>query len=310
MQLDRTAIVISQRNADELMDLSLVVIRNYWHSILLFAFLGAMPFALLNAWLLGPIADYDSLVMSSPYYSDPDLFFVRYLMVMSGMVFLQSPMAMSMLTYFLGQAVFIEKPTIQQVLGVVRSRWLATVWILGILRCGLVSLGIGLWYHWNRYFQPEIEVTFFGLLVLVMIYLVRGFRPFAPEILLLERCPIVRARNANVSKATELPYGKRSSWIHSGTGDLFSVHVGLTIVGVIFVLVVSYAFLFSVGVLVGVWRWGFWMDRVFFPIALWAMATWGTVIRFLLYMNTRIRSEGWEVELMLKAEAQRLKEAM
>jgi hypothetical protein len=36
------------------------------------------------------------------------------------------------------------------------------------------------------------------------------------------------------------------------------------------------------------------------------MATWSAIIRFLLYLNTRIRTEGWEVELKLKAEQHRL----
>jgi hypothetical protein len=63
-----------------------------------------------------------------------------------------------------------------------------------------------------------------------------------------------------------------------------------------------------IGVLIGVWQWGWWMDLIFFPLVLWMMAFWEAVIRFLLYLNTRIRLEGWEVYLRLNAELQRLLE--
>jgi hypothetical protein len=45
------------------------------------------------------------------------------------------------------------------------------------------------------------------------------------------------------------------------------------------------------------------------PLALWAIALWGTILRFLVYMNTRIGGEGWELELKLKAEANRFQDA-
>jgi hypothetical protein len=48
------------------------------------------------------------------------------------------------------------------------------------------------------------------------------------------------------------------------------------------------------------------MDIIFFPAILWAMALWDAVIRFLLYLNTRIRLEGWELHLRLNAELNRL----
>jgi hypothetical protein len=141
----------------------------------------------------------------------------------------------------------------------------------------------------------------------LLIYLVRGFRPFAGEILLLERCPI---RSSAKPGGNELLYKRRSQWLHSGSGDLFSVQIGLTLIAICFVTVFTLGGLFIVGVLVGLWTWGWWANTIIVPVVLWMMATWGTVIRFLLYLNTRIRSEGWEVELKLKAESLRLLEAL
>ena len=65
MQLDKTAIVISQRSAVDLIDLSLVVMRRFWKPILFFAVLGIAPFALLNLVLLWPLTRYETLLIAS-----------------------------------------------------------------------------------------------------------------------------------------------------------------------------------------------------------------------------------------------------
>ncbi|MBU6239922.1 MAG: hypothetical protein KGQ51_19075, partial [Planctomycetes bacterium] len=79
MQLDRTAIVITQRNNDEVLDLSLVVFRTYWKKLILLAIIGVLPFAVLNFILLYPITDYASLVMASRDYATVEGFQIRYL---------------------------------------------------------------------------------------------------------------------------------------------------------------------------------------------------------------------------------------
>ena len=42
------------------------------------------------------------------------------------------------------------------------------------------------------------------------------------------------------------------------------------------------------------------------PIAVWLVVGFFTVVRFLSYLDLRIRREGWEVELSPRAEAARL----
>ena len=44
----------------------------------------------------------------------------------------------------------------------------------------------------------------------------------------------------------------------------------------------------------------------YLPIALWMVIGFFAVVRFLSYLDLRIRREGWEVELMLRAAATRL----
>lgn len=305
MQLDRTAIVIAQRSSDELLDLSLVVMRNYWFKLLPLAVLGVLPFALINFFLLRPLTDYEQMVMASRDFATAEGFHVRYLWTMVCTVFIQAPLAMAGVTYFLGQAVFIEEPTLGQVVRVVARRWFPILLVLGIVRGGLVSIAFLLWLYWNPILYPHWEIVLYSVFGVVIFFLIRSFRPFAPEVLLLERCDL---RVPSKTTGHEQSYAKRSAWLHAGSGDLFSVQMGVSFVAILFVLAMCAGSLFGIGVLVGVWRWGWWMDWVFFPLVLWMMAFWEAIIRFLLYLNTRIRLEGWEVYLRLNAELQRLVE--
>ena len=42
-----------------------------------------------------------------------------------------------------------------------------------------------------------------------------------------------------------------------------------------------------------------------YPATLWMVAAYFTVVRFLGYLDLRIRREGWEVELLMRAELDR-----
>ena len=48
---------------------------------------------------------------------------------------------------------------------------------------------------------------------------------------------------------------------------------------------------------------------LFYPLMLWIVAAWLTAVRFLGYLDLRIRREGWEVELLMRAEASSLGKA-
>jgi hypothetical protein len=41
-------------------------------------------------------------------------------------------------------------------------------------------------------------------------------------------------------------------------------------------------------------------------MALWSVLGYFTVVRYLSYLDLRIRTEGWEVELLMRAEGERL----
>jgi hypothetical protein len=43
-----------------------------------------------------------------------------------------------------------------------------------------------------------------------------------------------------------------------------------------------------------------------YPLLLWLVAAYFSVVRFLAYLDLRIKHEGWEVELLMRAEGLRL----
>jgi hypothetical protein len=220
-------------------------------------------------------------------------------------ILIQAPLAFSGVTYYIGQAVFIERPSVKEVFGSIWQRFGAMVWILGLCRMALLVFVPTVLLFMDPMFRPEIEVPIYLLVLCGYVYFLRGFRPFASEILLLERCPLRKPK----SKPDQLVYSLRSRSIHSSLyNELLGMHIGVTVVEILTALSITLGMLFCVGVLTGIWRWGLWMDLVLFPIVIWMIACWGTIIRFLTYMNSRIRIEGWEIELKLKAEAQRIEE--
>jgi hypothetical protein len=48
------------------------------------------------------------------------------------------------------------------------------------------------------------------------------------------------------------------------------------------------------------------MLQFYLPLSAWLVAGYLAVVRFLQYLDLRIRREGWEIELQLRAEAARL----
>ena len=54
--------------------------------------------------------------------------------------------------------------------------------------------------------------------------------------------------------------------------------------------------------------WGRFMVEGVIPASMWAVACFVSTFRFLSYLDLRIRREGWEVELTVRAAAAKLKQ--
>ena len=179
--------------------------------------------------------------------------------------------------------------------------------MLGTLRLGLLCYVPLILLFLNPTFNPSLEVGLYLTGLFGGVMLVRGFRPFAPEILILEGCPLwVRKTDPNPT----LSYRKRSKWLYGALGGAtFSAHTILGVISGLLTWLICLGIVFCMGVLFGLWNWGMWMDWFLFPAVLWGMGAWMTVVRFLCYSNARIRMEGWELQLKLRAEAARLESA-
>lgn len=307
MQFDKTAITISQRRLLELIDLSLIVLRSYIKPILICSFLGVAPFAILNFVLTFPLWNYEYLAMRSADFADPMAYRIRYYFVQALLVFLQMPLALSGLTFFIGQAVFVEQQSMKQVFKSCWDRWLQLLIVLGFFRFSLL-IYIPLVF---MFIAPEIniglELGVYFFLIGGSIFLVRATRPFAPEILVLERTDLIQ----HAASKQHPSYSQRTKWLHAMQfSDNFGSHLLLSFISLWGAGCICVSLSLFVSVISKNWNWSEWIDLLGLPFACWTVAIWMTVIRFLWYMNSRIQSEGWEVELRLKAESERLAEAI
>lgn len=303
MQLDKTRIVVRERTHVELIDLTFHVLRAHASSLVKVGLLGILPFLVLNFMLIGWIATPASEDVIWEDYAANN---ARYYYDMVLLVFLQAPLATALITIYLGQAVFLARPTVRQVLADLRSSWQQLLLTQGLLRLVLPGTLLLVFIAGTDEFQPGTEFVVFGLLCLVAAF-TRAVRPYLPEIVLLEKNPLVSRGTDTVTVA------KRSSRLHAagaGSGDILSRWLASCLVNAILVYMVYQSALFLQGVFANHWEFATpWMLYVAFPLSLWFAAGFTATCRFLSYLDARIRNEGWEVELLLRAEGARLRES-
>lgn len=292
MQLDETRLAVRERGFPEILDLSLHMLRLYARPLFASLAIGVVPMMLLNHWLIG--------WMAGGEYVEYEFTFMpgRFVWTMSLLVFIEAPLASVVATAYLGHAVFQDQPSIRRLAidtakMLPRLLWCQII-VRGVAAAIVLLLGVSTYEEYSPF-----EALLIPLVLVVA--LLRAIRPYMNEIILLEKNPL-RARNP-----LTMTIWRRTSLLHSpSTGDLFFRWCGAAIVSVLLVLAVSHTFLFFQGVLLNSWRWTPAMVTVFLPLSMWLVAGYMTVVRFLGYLDLRIRHEGWEVELRLRAEAAKL----
>jgi hypothetical protein len=273
------------------LDLSLHVLRGYAGPLLLATALAAVPLMVINQLLLGWMFDSAEEQLEYPF---------RFVWHMSILVFIQAPLASVFATAYLGEAVFLERPRLLSIVMKVGRLLPPLVWcqllIRGVVPAWLLVLTI------ERYDSFSFPVEGLAMVALVVYVAgLRAFRPFINEIILLEQNPLI-ARGDRV-----MTVSRRSGMLHGpSSGDLFFRWTASAIIGLLLVFAVYGVFLFASGVILHDWHQGAVMIQFLLPLAMWITAWFFTVVRFLSYLDVRIRQEGWEVELRLRAEAARL----
>lgn len=266
MQLDHNRIVIRERGLLDLLDLALFVIRAFAGPLMIALAIGVLPAMLLNAWLLVKFAE-PAIDMPFP---------AAYMVLMLFLVLWETPIVTALATLYLGESVFTERPRAGNIARLfVRS--LPQLFIFQVVLRGIMMPLVFTWF-----------VPF-------------AVWPYLNEIILLERNPFWRHRPGQMTTF------RRRKALHDGSvGDLFGRWLAAIMFGVMLFVALWISIQVVVAMLQSQWTWGGLTYTLYYPLALWIVVGYFTVVRFLGYLDLRIRREGWEVELMMRAEGERL----
>ncbi len=273
MQLDRTYIAIRERDLLDILDLSLHVFRVFFFPLIVSLVVGVLPFFLLLHWWQGGF-DPAQLQADDLYYEFGWRWSTGYTTAFG--VVLSAPLATSIITLMLGQTMFSQRAEPVQVARDFFGSLPQLILFQVILR-------------------PILLFPFLTAFVPFAVW------PYLNEIILLERNPLFK------SKSNQITTMRRSSALHgSSFGELFSRWLANA----------AFAATMATLMLLAMWATKFWMTGslqisrltflLFVEISCWLTASYFAVVRFLNYLDLRIRREGWEVELKMRAEAARM----
>ena len=292
MQLDQTKITIRERSLGELLDLAFRFTVLYFKPLFCCTVILVIPFAIFNWWVTHPIVALDNTAESN----------WRCIWYMSQLVFLEAPLATIITTLFLGRVMFLQEVSYRSL---IKESW----HFLGrILWSQLIVRGGLLLFVFIFYFPIDESLLDSEMLLLMLCIgtvVIRASRPFVNEIILLERNPI-RSKEEGV-----ITVGRRSRALHRpSVNDLVASWLLTAFACVVVFVSLLSSFWFANGVLLGQWQIRTIFVEVYVPVALWLIVIFSTVVRFLLYLDLRIRREGWEIELKVRAAANELKEQL
>jgi len=295
MDFSKTFISIRTRSAFQIYDLAILVCVEYFKPLIGLLAIGAFPFILLDCWLIGWLA--------TDYKDFRFFYWVMFLLVVS-----QAQIATTFMTHYLGQAMFFGRPKISTTVKEVLRAGFYFHWLHGGVRmvvpvlicCFFLSRSIELGAA-DRYLYLFLYLP--GLVAFGLAF--RMFRPFVSEILLLEKTPL-RSKNETV-----VCFQRRSTSLHYRQGAvdwLFGQGVVSLLLG-LFLGLAFYAGLLQLDKILNIqanseWSYAAW----YWLVALWLSVGFLCVARFLFYIDTRIRQEGWGVELRMRSESRRISE--
>jgi hypothetical protein len=190
------------------------------------------------------------------------------------LVMIEAPLATAGVTLYLGQAMFVEQPKKKQI-------------VRDFVAC-LPQLLL---------FQLLIRSV---LIVPVLTWIVPyALWPFLSEVILLERNPLV-------GRPGQLSTMQRNSLLHrGGSGDYLARSIGAGLIALALIVALAATKTRLLALLFG-YQESWPVALVTFQLVLWTVTVYFTVARFLTYLDQRIKSEGWEVELALRAQRHRL----
>ena len=286
MQFDQTSIAIRERSSLEVFDLAANVIVRHLQPIMVLLFLNAMPFVVLDYYLIGWMTDVSfSVELSTAYY-----------VAVIALIVSQAQLGTCLITIFMGRVMFLEEHSIWAVLKQFLKRLPYFLYSQGILRVALFAVPVTM-ITAPRDSEEAYLMAFLGLPVIAFVgSLVRAMRPFVPEVIYLEQTPLKsksdlpslsqRSRNLHMLASASITMQSVLMLLFAPL-LLFSIHS-------VFVMADS---MFSIRANSDIS-----LQPFYILISGWLVAGFFAVVRFLMYIDVRIRQEGWSVDLKFRSE--------
>jgi len=190
------------------------------------------------------------------------------------LIMIEVPLATALMTLYLGKALFEDHPSPRQI---ARDYWacLPQLFLLQVILRSILIVPVVTW------FIPYV------------------MWPYLNEVILLERNPLV-------AKVGQVSTRARNRILHGSNSGDFLARALVTLA--LAPLLVST--LFATQYFLLEWLFGYDPSGAATLAGLqavtWLVVGYFTVTRFLSYLDQRIRNEGWEVELLLRAQRERL----
>ena len=285
MKFDQTSIAIRERSNLEIYDLAAIVMVRHIRPIMVLLLLNALPFALLDYYLVGWVTDVSfSYGFSSLYYT-----------MMLALIATQAQLGTCLITIFMGRVMFMEEHSVRAVLRLFFKRLPYFLFSQGILRLALFAVLLA-WVtpHEER---PQFGGFYSGLLMIAATgILVRSLRPYLPEVIFLEQTPL--------KKKGDLPsLSERSKNLHSLASYSIMWQFILMRVTVPLMLFAVHSVFIMLDSMLSIRANSEQSLQPFYLLASgWFVAAFFAVVQFLMYIDVRIRQEGWSVDLKFRSE--------
>ena len=285
MKFDQTSIAIRERSNLEIYDLAAIVMVRHIRPIMVLLLLNALPFALLDYYLVGWVTDVSfSYGFSSLYYT-----------MMLALIASQAQLGTCLITIFMGRVMFMEEHSVRAVLRLFFKRLPYFLFSQGILRLALFAVLLA-WVtpHEER---PQFGGFYSGLLMIAATgILVRSLRPYLPEVIFLEQTPL--------KKKGDLPsLSERSKNLHSLASYSIMWQFILMRVTVPLMLFAVHSVFIMLDSMLSIRANSEQSLQPFYLLASgWFVAAFFAVVQFLMYIDVRIRQEGWSVDLKFRSE--------
>ena len=294
MRFDQTSIAIRERNSLEVFDLAANVLVRQFRPIMLLLFLNATPFVLLDYYLIGWMTDVSfSAELSTAYY-----------FAMLALIISQAQLGTCLITIFMGRVMFMEEHSLRAVLKQFVKRLPYFLFSQGILRLAVFALVVA-WIMPHEDREEAYVITYLGLPAIVFVgLLVRAIRPFVPEVIFLEQTPL--------KKEGDLPsLSERSKNLHMlASGAISMQFLLMALLAPLLLFSAHSVFVLLDSILSIRANSEMSLQPFYLLVAAWLVAGFCAVVRFLMYIDIRIRQEGWAVQLKFMTENSLLNQSL